>query len=282
MKILINTALATKRRRQATVLSVAGILVLLVGLYLNFQHSAQLVLAAYMALILGSLLSFWGVSLAGQWVRPPRAEEAIGEAMKGAGPSYALYHWVLPADHVLLAPWGLVLFRVFNVDGPAKVRGTKWHDTRPFYRKLFSLGRQPVRNPERILGIEADQLRKALVAKDPALADVPMQPVGLFTNPRVELSVADPNLPALRLDALRDWLRTEGKRPGLAPATRRALDAALDAVAGATLGTDKMIEAQAKSEEAAKARAADKAAKEAQAKAEAKAEKRAKARGKAK
>jgi hypothetical protein len=268
MKIVIHSALASRRRRQATLISFAGIGVLLVGLYFNFQRGGQLmILYAYLALILGSLLSFLGVSLADQWVRPPRAEDALGEAMKGAGPAYALYHWALPADHVLLAPWGLVLFRVFNIEGAVAVRGDKWRDTRPLIRKVFSLGRQPVRNPERILGIEAAQLRAALVAHDPELADVPMQPVGLFTSPRVDLTVVDATPPALTGDGLRDWLRTEGRRASLAPATRRALVGALDAIAAATMNTDKP---------AAKAPPADKVPPEAAKKEAARAERRAK------
>jgi hypothetical protein len=279
MKITVHEALARRRRRQATLLSFAGIAVLLVGLYFNFQSDRQLILYAYMALILGSLLSFLGVSLADQWVRPPRAEVALAEAMKGAGPAYALYHWALPADHVLLAPWGLVLFRVFNLDGSVTVRGDKWRDTRSLARKLFSLGRQPVRNPTRILAIEAGQLRTALAARNPALAEVPMQAVGLFTSPRIELTAEAAEPPALRADGLREWLRAEGRRAALPAATRRALESALESIAAEAIGPDRSAEAQARAEAAAQARAVEKAEREAAEKAEARAERRAK-RGK--
>ncbi len=278
MKVVIHSALARKRRRQATLLSVAGIAVLFLGLYFNFQPSRQLLMYAYMSLILGSLMSWLGVSMADQWVRPPRAEEAVGEAMKGAARSYVLYHWALPADHVLLAPWGLTLFRVFNIDGPVEIRGDRWRDARPLARKLFSLGRQPVRNPERILGVESDQLRQALADRDSALAAVPMQLAGLFTSARAELTVSEPNLPAVRADGLRDWLRVESKKPNLQPAIRRVLEAALDDIAAERMGTARAAEAQVKAEEAAKSRAAATAAKAATAKDEARAEKRARAR----
>lgn len=278
MKVVFNAPLARKRRRQATLLSMGGIAILFLGLYFNFQPSRQLLLYAYMCLILGSLMSWLGVSMADLWLRPPRAEVVMGEAMKGAARSFALYHWALPADHVLLAPWGLTLFRVFNIEGAVDIRGERWRDARPLTRKLFSLGRQPVRNPERILSVEADQLRQALVAVDPTLSGVPMQLAGLFTHDGVRLAVEDPNLPVVRVDELREWLRTESKKPNLEPLERRALEAALDEVAAQRMGTAKAAAAQAKAEEAAQARAAEKAARKAKTKAEERAEKRARAR----
>lgn len=280
MKILVNSVLASKRRRQATLLSVVGIAILLLGLYFNFSSGPQRILYAYFALLVGSVLSWIGVSMADQWVRPPRADEALSEVMKGAGAAYALYHWVLPAEHVLLTPAGLILFRVFNIEGEVSVRGSKWRDARPLMRKLLSLGRQPVRNPERLLADQAAALRTALVARDPSLADVPMQPVGVFTHRRVELSLAEPQPAAMRADALREWLRADGKGPGLPPATRRALEAALDGLAAERLGTNKQAEARAKSEAAARSRAAEQAAKDAAAKEAEKAERREKTRAK--
>jgi hypothetical protein len=274
MKTVIHTALANRRRRQAVLLSLGGIAVLLVGLFLNFQSGPNVLVLAYGALMAGTLLSWLGVGLADQWVRPPRAEVALGEAMKGAGPAFALYHWALPAEHVLVAPWGLVLFRVYNTDGAVEVRGERWRDARPFLRRLMTLGRQPVRNPQRALAYEAERLRGALVARDPALAEVPMQPVAVFTEPRAMLTVEAPNLPVLRLDALRDWLRAEAKRPALPPPARRALATALDAEAGERLGTARQAEARARSEAARQARAADQAATEARKKELARAERR--------
>lgn len=280
MKTVLNAALAARRRRQATLLSVVGIAVLLLGLYFNFQPGPQRVLYAYFALLIGSVLSWVGVSMADQWVRPPRANDALAEVMKGASAAYALYHWVLPAEHVLLTPAGLILIRVFNIEGAVTVRGAKWRDARPFLRKLFSLGRQPVRNPERLLAEQAAALKSALVARDASLADVPMQPLGLFTNRRVELTVEEPQPLALRADALRDWLRADGKGVSLPPATRRALEAALDDLAAERLGTDKQAEARAKSEAAAKSRAAEQAAKDAAKKEAETAERRERARAK--
>jgi hypothetical protein len=108
-----------------------------------------------------------------------------------------------------------------------------------------------------------------------------MQPVGLFTSARAELTAEAPNLPALRADGLRDWLRSEGRKPNLEPAVRRALETALDEIAADRLGTAEAAAAQARAAEAARVRAAEKSAKDARAKEEARAEKRARARERA-
>jgi hypothetical protein len=276
MNAVVNLGLARRRRRLATLLSIAGIVTLVIGLFANFQAGGASLALAYSALILGSVLSWAGVSLADTWVRPPRADEAIGEALKGASAAYGRFHWSLPADHVLVAPWGLAVAAVFNIDGPVTVQGQRWRDARPITKKLFTLGRQPVRNPEPWLEGQVQRLAAALTERDPALAELPIRPLAIFTHKRVELAASEPNLPAITLPELRDWLRGGPKLPPLAPATRRALDAALAALAAERLGTDKAAAAAAKREAAAAERARTEAAAAAEKKEAARAERRAK------
>lgn len=232
MKRVVDRVLVARRRRQATLLSVAGLAVLGIGLFLNFQPSQ--VLGAYVALLAGTLLSVLGIGLADKWLRRPRPEEALAEALKG-GRALALYHWALPAEHVLVAPWGLVVIAVFAQEGPVHVRGARWREARPLWRALFSLGRRPVRDPSAALDAEAAALSAALVADDPALAGVPIERLAVFTFPGVALTVDAPSLPAVRTADLRAWLRDASKRPALPAADRRRLELALDRLAEARM-----------------------------------------------
>ncbi len=232
MKVVIHSNRVARRGRQAILLSVAGLAVLATGLALSLFRPQQIVYA-YSALVAGTLMSWLGIALSDKWLRPPRADKALADALKGAGRAYALFHWVLPAEHVLLTPSGLVVFAVFNQEGPVAVRGDRWHEGRPLWKRLFALGRRPVRNPERLLETEVEALRDALVAEDAELGDVPIEAVALFTYRGVSLTVEGPNVPALRTDDLRAWLREAERGRKLSPARRRRVELALDRLAEA-------------------------------------------------
>jgi hypothetical protein len=237
VKVITNTALAARWRRRATVLSLVGLGILAAGFVLNLRPGG--VLYAYLALLFGSALSWLGIALADRWVRPPRAEVVLPEALGGAGPGFSLYNWVLPADHVLVAPWGIVLLAALKHDGSVVVEGERWRDTRPIWLRLLRVARPAVRNPAPVLETEEAALRAALAeAGGDEPADVSVQRLAVFLDPRVELTLKAPTLPVVRIDELRGWLRGEGKRPPLSPTERRKLEQALDRLAEQRMAED--------------------------------------------
>ncbi len=230
MKVVTNSRLMSSRRRMATVLSMGGLAVLTIGLYLSLRHP-YLFIYAYAALIVGTILSWVGVTMTDTWIRPPLADQALEKALKRSGRAFTLYNWALPADHVLLSPSGLTVMATFKQEGPVTVKGEKWREERPIARRLFSLGRRPVRNPGKLLELEAAGLEEALAAEDEEFADVAVRKVGVFTYPGVELSVEDPSVPAVTADELKDWLRAQDSPEQLTPARRRRLELLLDRLA---------------------------------------------------
>lgn len=245
MIVVTNEALAARRRRQAALLSVAGFLVLVLGLAANLLGlraagpDRTYVLVSYAGLVVGSILSWLGMALSDRWALRPRADAVLADALKGAGRAFRLYNWSLPADHVLLAPWGLTVFAVFNSEGPVSVQGGRWRDRRPLGRRLLGLGRRPVRHPGRALSVEVDALRAALVAQDQALADVTVATAAVFARPGVALDVVDPDMPVMRADALREWLRQDGRGAPLTHGDRRRIERALEAISAARLAADR-------------------------------------------
>ena len=243
MKVVTNTRLASRRRRQAALLALGGLAMLLVGLVVNLvgvrsgSGGKAYLVAAYVALLAGTVASWVGMALSDRWSMPPRADEALAAGLKGSGAGFHLYNWVLPADHVLLTPWGLIVFAVFNHEGPATVKGSKWKDRRPIWRRMLSLGRRPVREPSRWLQLEVDALAKGLATACDQPVDVRIDTVAVFTRSGIELSVEDPEMPVLRAEDLRDWLRGDGRGANLPPSVRRRLERGLAALSAARLGT---------------------------------------------
>ncbi|MFN2114794.1 MAG: hypothetical protein ACK2T6_03700 [Anaerolineae bacterium] len=250
MKVRTNEALVAKRRRTALLLSLGGIAVLGVGLAINMKGWGGAAGASgdlapgvpfaslpYFALVIGTIMSWIGISISDRWSLPPRADLALEHGLKGAGQAYTLYNWLLPAEHVLLAPWGLAVIAVNNCDGPVEVKGSRWRDARPIWRRALSVGRRPVRDPRRRLGIETAALASAIAARDAdsELGDVTVEGLAVFSQPAVSVSATEPSVPALRTDELAAWLRDKAKSPSMSPGRRRRLERLLDEIANERL-----------------------------------------------
>ncbi len=233
MKVTTHHRLVRRRRRQALGASLFGFLILAAGLLISLQ-GPQAILIAYGALLVGSAFSWIGLWLSDTWLRMPRPDAALDEALKSASRGYALYHWVLPADHVLLAPWGLVVFSVHSAAGPVTIKGSHWRELRPLWQRLLTFGRRPLRSPREWLQLDAHRLAEAIQLRAPELASVPVLQLAVFSQLRASLSVEDPDVPVVRADELRSWLR-EQRLPALKPAERRRLETVLDELASARL-----------------------------------------------
>jgi hypothetical protein len=199
-----------------------------VGLFLNFQGASAPALAA---LFTGSLCSWVGVGLAEKWLKPPRADIAIQRGLKGSGRGFGLYHWVLPADHVLIAPWGLTVLVPLTVDSRVTVSDGRWREHRPFYRRLLTLGRRPLGNPRVVAKLEIEALRALVAGESPLLADVPIDALAVFTQPAVTVTGADAALDSVRAEDLRQWVADRRKAEPLSNAQRRELEKLVDGLA---------------------------------------------------
>lgn len=254
-RAFVNAAHAARRRKVAIRLTFAGFVILVAGLFLG-SGAPERLFWGYLALVVGSIVSWIGIALLDRWVALPRQEEALAKAIgarledaasafgsPGAGRTgragaarYTLYSWLLPADHVVAAPWGLAVVDVNTHDGPVRIEGARWKDRRPIFRRLFSIGRRPIRNPRRWLDHEIRQVREALADVDAALAEVPIEPAAFFAREKTAIEIVSdapdpsPEPAVLRGDDLLAWLRGVG-RPALAPAQRHRLIEALDRLA---------------------------------------------------
>jgi hypothetical protein len=253
VEIQINEALAIKRRRMARRLVLFGFIVLVGSLFIG-ARDARTVTLSYAALIVGTLASWGGVMMMHRWTLPPKPEVALGEAMAGSNAGWKLYHWLLPADHVVQAPWGLAVLDPFNFDGRLRVDGARWRDGRSALRRIFAIGQRPVRNPERVLDQQVEALRAALVERDARWAEVPIERALVLTHPRAALEAEMPNVPVHLAADLKRALAKGQPHRALKPVDQRALRDELDALAEQRLaqagdGKDADAESDAESDE---------------------------------
>jgi hypothetical protein len=160
-------------------------------------------------------LVIFSVRMANNWVREPLAWTSLQKALKGLSSNAVLYHFIMPARHVLICPQGVyVLFPLFH-DRPIIVRDDKWRMPGGLLTALISFMRQEnIGNPTADAQVEARRLQKFL---DKIVPDsgVTVNPLIVFTNPKARVAIeGEQNVPIVFTDAkeqtgLRDYLKSQ-------------------------------------------------------------------------
>src|SRR5690606_28632859 len=121
---------------------------------------------------------------------------------------YALFHYVLPAEHVLVTPSGMIAILLREQRGNIRVRGQRWQQ-RPIWQRLrFLLGELGLGNPSRDLRREINETLKAMPELQDPERPVPVDGVIVFYQDNVQLEVENAEYPVLRSDELKAKIRT--------------------------------------------------------------------------
>jgi hypothetical protein len=234
MRIETNIRLAQRNRRIAHALFFFSMAVLIGGFIIaNTQLSAtpqttdntSLVLSLllpWLVLPLGFISTILSVRMTNLWVRKPRPEDAIREALKGISKRSVLYNYYhFPARHVLIAPQGVFAMVTRFQDGNYTVDGDKWKSkASPISRFMAFFRRDAIGNPNEEAQRAAAYVKSLIESKMPG---VEVQPLIIFVDPRAKLEITNPTVPVLYADErlkpnLRDYLRDLTPQPTEKPA----------------------------------------------------------------
>lgn len=179
MQIFTNTALVARRAKMAHAASLGGLFLILGGTGLAMWQP-QLASVTLGCLIVGFAISSVGIYNANLWVKKPRPEEVLAQALKRFDDRYRLYNYLLPTSHVLLTPFGLFVFVVRNLDGEFTYRDGKWHQRFSASRALRFFVEPSLGNPLRELEEEIQRIRRLI---EPEGEGVPVTGAVVFTHP---------------------------------------------------------------------------------------------------
>jgi hypothetical protein len=223
MRIVANDKLIKRNRKNATRLFFFSLVILIFGFFIANapffgvgepeDMTTQLYLVGMpLILIIGFTSTMVSVRLTNLWIRQPRPEAAITEALKGAvNKNSALYHYLhIPARHVLISPQGVFVLVTRFQDGRVMVNGKKWRVVKGPIGALFTLFRlDGIGNPNTEAENSASYIRHIIQEYDDT---IPVTPLIVFTDPRVKLTIEDPDVPVLHTDNkikpnLRDYIK---------------------------------------------------------------------------
>lgn len=212
MKVRTNQGLIESRQRLGRWAAFGGLLVLVGGLVVSFRSQAPVMIAVtYGALIVGMLLSSIGIYLADKWVQEPRADQALESAMKGFDDKYSLYNYLLPADHVLASPYGLMVFTVKRHGDTVRYVDGKWKHEQSILKRLQGLSRERLGDPIAQMEWEVERMEELLEQPFPDV-DIPIDGTIVFTHPDVVLETDGAPADVLHVKKLKSYIRRADRR----------------------------------------------------------------------
>ncbi len=217
MEIIRNDAKITRYRRISQFASIFGLSILGFGLFLSLRGNPENFLIQWVTLLIGIIM--WQVSMnfAYKYARNPRPDEQLDEALKGSTFKSYLYHYMLPAQHVLLTRSGPIVMVLKTQTGTIKVTGedgNRWVRSGSLFKRF--LGQEPnLGNPTRETQAEIGKLVDYIKEKAPDLDEVPIGAIIVFLAPagKLQLDAEASTLPVLHASALKKYLRKQLGRP---------------------------------------------------------------------
>ncbi len=233
MVVLRDEKRIARLGKLAQILSFAGLAALVAGLLFIFiSDNPNVFFYQLIALVIGYSLSQVGLHYAHRYLRRPRMDQALDRAAgKFARKDGRLYHYLLPAPHVLLLPAGVAVLTAKFQNGRITANGDSWQQTGLGMRRFF--GRESLGNPTHEAEAHTAKMAAFIQENAPAAAGAPLFPIIVFTAQNIAaLEVKDSRLPAVHASKLSGALRQA--TINLKPLPREqydALRAAFDATA---------------------------------------------------
>lgn len=228
MIILRDEQRIERLRKIGQYVSFLGMGILLLGLAIIFWGNENAVFYQLVALAAGWAISQIGIYLGHRYGRDPRPDEVLDEVLKHVARDGRVYHYLLPAPHVLLVPSGVIILHTKYQSGDITAEGDNWKQKGAGLRKYF--GQEGLGNPskeaERLVSAMANYIRK----NAPEIEEVPMAPLIVFTTKNIkQLDVKNSNTPAMHYTKLKGFLRQQkNSLPPMPEAEYEALRAAFD------------------------------------------------------
>ena len=217
MEIIRNDAKITRYRRISQFASLFGLTILGVGLFLSLQANPQFFFAQWATLLVGIIMWQISMNFAYKYARSPRPDEQLDEALSSSTFKSYLYHYILPAQHVLLTRSGPIVFVLKTQTGNISATGedgSRWVRRGSLFKRFF--GQEPaLGSPTREAQAEIGQLVNYIKENAPDLDEVPIGAIIVFLAPTkdLQLNAEASRLPVVHASALKKYLRKQLGRP---------------------------------------------------------------------
>ena len=224
MKVYRDLAYVQKRKRTATLASVAGVALLGSAFWLASGGGESGVFFAYIPLLAGTILFHLGMQQVGKWNRAQRNDVILDALLKDLGDRYTLIHFARlgkrTIEHALVFPGGVLTITARDLAGAVAYQNGRWRKVRQGISRFFGMGGAFLGNPAADAAADVKAVSEFLTQEQ---MQVDVDGVIAFINPRITLDVAEPDYPVTNGEGLRPFIQTLPADPSLQTADRQRL-----------------------------------------------------------
>lgn len=228
MKIIKNETLIKRNSKIGQWTSLGALVVLGLGMYISIART-DLFVYSIAALLVGFTLTQVSMYMGNRYGRSPRPDEKLDTGLKGLQNEFSIYHYMLPASHLLVGPAGVWVLIPYHQRGKVTFRKNRWKMSGggflQSYMRIF--GQEGLGRPDLEVESEVAAVRKHL-AKQLGESEVPeIKALMVFTSDEVEIEAEDAPVPAMKLKEVKEFFRKKAKEKLIGPTQLAAVKAAL-------------------------------------------------------
>jgi hypothetical protein len=208
---IIDRAALKRKASLAQIFGLGGLAILLVGVVMPFVLPNQTTLPLIL-LIGGFAVAAVGIYLANRWVKRPRPEETLDKTLKSLSDQFRIYHYQTPWDHLLLAPTGLVILDVINLDGVFSYEKGRWNQKMTISRAFRYFFDEQLGDPVKRVQAAVSGLNARLEKELPGCGPIPVIGVAVFIHPLAVVNAKDTPIPICIPKTLQKRIPVQGTR----------------------------------------------------------------------
>jgi hypothetical protein len=171
----------------------------------------QFIWFIYGGTIIGFIILQVAMYLGNRYGRSPRLDEKLTASLKGLTKDYTLYHYVTPVNHLLVGPAGVWVIETYYQRGTITYEKDRWKQKGGglglAYLKIFA--QEGLGRPDVEIKADMEMVQKALSPLGEPQPQVNAMLV--FSHPQAEIRAENAPHPALKPEAVKDFLRKKAK-----------------------------------------------------------------------
>ena len=222
MKVYRDVEFIKKRKRQATLTSIAGVALLGSAFWLASTGGPSAVFIAYIPLLAWTIIFHLGMQQVGKWNRAQRNDVILDALLKDLGERYSLIHYLHAGkrtiEHALVHPGGVLTITARELPGGVAYRDGRWRKVGQGLSRFIGMGGAFLGNPTADSAADVQALQE-LLGNEKMTVDV--DGVVAFLNPKVRLDVAEPDFPVTNAEGLKPYIASLSGDGGFQTADRQ-------------------------------------------------------------
>jgi hypothetical protein len=203
MRVVVNTRRVRRNRQIAQYAFFVTLGVLILGLFVTnaAPNNPILLVAPLIVLPVGVIATIYSVRMANLWLREPRPEAILQQGLKGQSTRSVLYHYFLPARHLLISPQGVFSMTIRPQDGRFSIKDDRWHRYGSMMSQFMTFFRQDSVGSPHLEAVRDAARTQQLLDKVLPDTGVVVQPLIVMIGPLVEVEVEESSIPILYADS---------------------------------------------------------------------------------